>query len=133
MLHTRFFGSWECFMPTDACCFPYLGSLSFFNSHPSNPSNRVSFSFFRLKSFRSSPFFFRARPFARQWSFPGGRSCLIVFVSNSSTLRFDPMRRWPVFFELAAGFDLAPFQKNVTYKSYVLPQDHGALVKVVKV
>ena len=96
----------ECFMTITSSLDVFLPliSLSFFNPHP---SNRVSFS--HLTSLRSSPI--RARPFARQWSFAGGRSC---FVSKFQIPRVSILMRWRDFFELAAGFDLAPFRKNVT-------------------
>ena len=99
-------------MPTDAC-FPYLGPLSFFNSHP---SYQVSFSFFALReSDRVHSENARLRVTGRS------RACVLY--------RFQILPR--VFIAmaglLAAGFDLAPFRKNV--KMYVLPQDHGALAR----
>ena len=81
-------------------------SLSFFNSHP---SNRVSFSC--LKSFRSS--LSSARP-RFKWSFTGGRMFRCQFFLLCVSIL---MRRWPVFFELTAGFDLALFRKNVVRSS----------------
>ena len=53
----------------------------------------------------------RVHFWARQWSFAGGRSC---FVSKFQIPRVSILMWWRDFFELAAGFDLAPFQKNVT-------------------
>ena len=103
--------------------FPYLGSLSFFNSHP---SNRVSFSFFRLKSFRSSPF--RKRPPARLC----GRSWACVLVSFSILQLCVSILCDGQFLELTAGFDLAPFRKNVSNRLYVLPQDHVPWLSKIK-
>ena len=57
--------------------------------------------------------------FERARSRVSGRSRAFVPVSF-------PIRSIYICKELAAGFDLSPFQKNVQ-KSYVLPQDHGAL------
>ena len=93
------------FFSLSLSCF----SLSFFNSHP---SNRVSCSYL-LRAW--DQVLFRVRPFARQWSFAGGRSC---FVSNS----FDYY-----LLELAAGFDLASFRKNALW--HILPKFSGFKTK----
>ena len=106
-------------MPTDACCFPYLGSLSFFNSHPFlSPSNRVSFS--RLKSFGSSRVQFLIADrvhFERARSRITGHSragALVSFSIPFSTLRFD-LNAMASFSRVDSGIrSCALFRKNVT-------------------
>ena len=77
--------------------FPYLGSLSFFNSHP---SNRVSYSY----TLRASD---------RVLFLPSARPRVNVVVHGRALVNSFPillcvsiLMRWPVF-ELATGFDLA--------------------------
>ena len=113
-----FFNLRECFMPTDAF-FLYLGSLSFFNSHPLDRVFRVSFS--RLKKLRieSIP----KTPARASLVVHGPAFCIVSkFFPRVSINAMAGCR-------LAAGFDLAPFRKNERRKSYVLPQDHGALAQ----
>ena len=83
--------------PTTSFSLSLFFSLSFFNSHP---SNRVSCS--RLTSLRSSPICWaRSRV-------NGHSRARLCFVSNLFDLNC---------FEMAPGFDLAPFRKNVVHSS----------------
>ena len=95
-------------------------SLSFFNSHP---SNRVSFSWFHLRAFGSSPF--RKRPPARLCG--RSRACVLVSFPILQLCVSILMRRWPVS-RVGAGIRSCALPKELNRKkSYVLPQDHGVL------
>ena len=98
-----------------SCCNLIFGML------PGYLSRLSLLSLSQSTSFISSLFFFPIKSFqiesiprtparASMWSFTGLRSCV---VSNSFSFAFRSLMRWPGFFELAAGFDLAPFRKNV--------------------
>ena len=116
VLHTRFFGMLHVYLSRLSS-----NSLSFFNSHP---TNRVSFS--RLKSFRSSPISFRAPARASMWSFTGVRLSISFPILPLCVSIL--MRRWPVS-RVGGGIRSCALPKERN-RSYLLPQDHGALAQL---
>ena len=82
-------------------------------------------SFSRLTNLRSSPIgcsifecpISGARPHVRQWSFTGRRDCVDLFRFQFNLYSFFRSDAMTIFVELAAGLDLASFQKNVVHSS----------------
>ena len=109
-------------MPTDTF-FLYLGfSLflqftSFVSSLLFTPYELEIESKLNESNFPSAP--------ARASMVVHGPACLLIYFVSNSSLRFDLNAM--ASFELAAGFDLAPFRENAQKKSCILPQDHGVL------
>ena len=95
--------------------------LASYSWNVSRVVNGHSIHILRIESFFLPPFLrvsyrvhSEARPFARHWSFAGERSC---FVSKFFQLYVSIYCDGKLFFELAAGFDLAPFRKSVVHSS----------------
>ena len=92
-------------------------SLSFFNPHSSKIESLILYPFYELEiESKLNGFNFPSAPARASMVVRGPAYLSIFFVSNSTLLRFDTnaMAR---FFELAAGFDLAPFRKNDVHSS----------------
>ena len=104
-------------MPTDAF-FPYPWFLSLSSIHIPFYILRIEslFRFFPFKGYRSSlsdrVHSENARPRVNGRS----RACALVSYPILQ-LCVSILMRWPSFSELAAGFDLAPFQKSVDHSS----------------